>query len=270
MTHSPLAGRRIVVTRAPHQAGEFAGMLRAHGVEPLLYPAVQIAPPEDPTPLDDALRRAADGAFDWLVLTSHNTVLALAERERALGLAAPFATMRIAAVGPSTAEAATELLGVTVSLLPDEFVAESLVEAMQHTVEGNRVLLPQSAIARATIREGLSESDMVVTAVDAYQTVTGSGGDDVPARLAAGEIDAITFTSSSTVVNFLARLDAAGADRRTLDGVCIACIGPIAGRTAEEHGLGPAVIPAEYTLDGLTDALAAHFAALSMDATKEH
>lgn len=270
MTHLPLAGRRVVVTRAPHQAADFAALLRARGAVPLLYPAVEIVPPEDTGPLDGALRRAAAGEFDWLVVTSRNTVMALAGRIEALGLRDSLNQLHVAAVGPGTAEAVTEVLGAAVSLLPDEYVAESLVEAMQQVAGGQRVLLPQSAIARPILRSGLAAAGLEVEAVDAYRTVPGSGGDDIPTLLAARRIDAVTFTSSSTVVNFLARLDAAGADRHLLDGVCIACIGPIAGQTAGAHGLGPVVIPAEYTLDGLVAALEAHFSALTLDATKEH
>lgn len=260
----PLAGRRIVVTRAPHQAADLAEMLAARGAAPLLYPCIDIDAPEDPSALDAALTGAAAGAFDWLVVTSRNTVMAIERRLVTLGLAPEaLAAMRVAAVGPATAQAAAETLGLTAELVPEEHVAEALAAALIAAASpGRRVLLPQSAIARAVLAESLSEAGLIVTAVPAYRTVTGRGGEDVPALLAAGQVDAVTFTSSSTVDGFLERLAAEGGLRDNLAGVCLACIGPIAARTAEGHGLRVHVVPEDdYTLDGLLDGLESYFAA---------
>lgn len=266
----PLAGRRVVVTRAPHQAADFAAMLTARGAVPLLYPCIDIDTPEDPAALDAALRDAAAGAFDWLVVTSRNTVMAIDRRLAALGLAPEaLAAMRVAAVGPATAEAAAETLGLTADLVPEEHVAEALAAALiDATSAGQRILLPQSAIARPVLAEALSEAGLIVTAVPAYRTVTGRGGDDVPALLAAGAVDAVIFTSSSTVDGFLERLAAEGGLRDNLAGVCLACIGPITARTAEGHGLMVHVVPREdYTLDGLIEGLEGYFAALHVKDT---
>jgi uroporphyrinogen-III synthase len=252
-----LAGRRVVVTRAPHQAAELAALLEAEGAEAILYPCIDIAPPEDASPLDDGLRRAAAGEFDWLVLTSRNTVLALARRLDALGMSPSMLSgLRVAAVGPSTAAQSADLLGLTPSVVPDEHVAEALADALAGR-SGARVFLPQSSRARPVLAEALRGAGMDVTAVDAYITVIGSGGADVPALLRAGEVDAVTFTSSSTVENFLARLTAEGATLSDLGGVVVACIGPITARTARTCGLAVDAMPEDYTLGGLVAALAA-------------
>jgi uroporphyrinogen-III synthase len=248
-----LAGRRVVVTRAPHQAAEFAALLEAHGAEPVLYPCIDIAPPGDASSLDDGLRRAAAGEFDWLVLTSRNTVLALARRLDALGMSpGALSGLSVAAVGPSTAEQSAELLGLTPAVVPDEYVADALAGR-----PGARVFLPQSSLARPALADGLRGAGMDVTAVDAYVTVIGSGGADLPALLRAGEVDAVTFTSSSTVENFLSRLEAEGAALSDLGGVAVACIGPVTARTARDCGLTVDAVPEDYTLDGLVAALAA-------------
>ena len=255
----PLAGRRIVNTRAPHQAGDFDAMLRAQGAEPLAYPCIDLAPPEDASALDGALRAAAAGAFDWLVLTSANTALALARRLADLGLEpAALAGMRVAAVGPATAQAAEQMLGVQVDLLPGEYVAEALAAALRDA-PGSRVFLPQSALARPVLRDGLTQVGLDVTAVDAYRTVCGSGGEDIPALLRRGEIDAVTFTSSSTVRNFVRRLEAEGGDLRALGGVCIAAIGPVTAEAAADAGLAVDVVPGDHTLEGMVRDLADYY-----------
>ncbi|MCZ7544193.1 MAG: uroporphyrinogen-III synthase [Anaerolineae bacterium] len=248
---SPLAGKRVVVTRAPHQAGALADRLRARGATPLLYPCIDIAPPEDTGPLDSALRQAARGGFDWLVLTSANAVMMLARRLEAQGIS-PTALngAPVAAIGPATAEAARDWLGLAVSVMPETYIAEALAGAL-HLAPGARVLLPQSAIARPTLAEALTAPGADVTAVVAYRNVVGRGGVALPALLAAGEVDAVTFTSSSTAQNFLRRLADEGGASPDLAGVCVACIGPVTAQTARALGLAVAVMPAEYTLEGL-------------------
>jgi uroporphyrinogen-III synthase len=252
-----LAGKRVVVTRAAHQAAEAIDLLRQAGATPLLYPCLAIKPPEDTSKLDAALSGAAGGDYDRLVLTSANTVHVLAERLAELELS--LVGRPAAAVGPKTATAAEDLLDVNVILVAREHVAESLAEELA-PVLGERLLLPQSAIARPLLAERLRAAGAKVTVVEAYQTDLGQGGEPVAARLAQGDIDAITFTSSSTVTNFLQRLENEGGQRRHLTGVCLGAIGPITAATMAEEGLSVDVMPDEYTLAGLVDALGTHFA----------
>ncbi len=247
-----MKGKHIVVTRAVHQAGELCELLETQGAEPLLYPCIDIVPPENIDALDDALQSALDGVFDWLILTSSNTVLALAQRLETLHRKLP-ESLAVAAIGHSTAQAARDLLNMQPDLVPDKYVAEAMIEALQ-PIAGRRVFLPQSNIARPILAEQLAAAGAEVTTVAAYRTVVGSGGVDLPVLLAANQVDAITFTSSSTVRNFHKRIG-----NHNLDDVCIACIGPITSKTAEETGLPVTLVPENYTLEGLVNALETHF-----------
>jgi uroporphyrinogen-III synthase len=254
-----LAGKRIVITRAAHQAGEIENLLRGRGAEPLLYPCIAIVPPDDTSMLDSALHQAAQGNFDWLVLTSANAVLVLAQRLEALKISTDnLKSLSLAAVGPATAEATRNLLKLETAVIPEEYSAEALVYALRPT-PGMRVLLPQADLARPTMAEGLMATGATVTTVIAYHTVRGTGEVDLPALLAKRQVDAITFTSPSTVRNFLERMRAEGGNPDKLRDMIVACIGPSTAKAARELGLTVAVLPAEHTLEGLVEALERHF-----------
>ena len=266
MTHTPngpgsLSGKRIVVTRAANQAAQLDDLLRSRGGEPLSYPCIAIAPPADTGPLDAALSDLAVGEFDWLVLTSRNTVLVLAERLEALGLSLPERPrLSVAAVGTATAEVAERKLGLYANLVPAQFVAEALAATLlKRTRPGSRVLLCQADVARHVLAAELTAAGIAVTAAVAYRTVIGSGGINLPVMLAARQVDAITLTSSSTVRNLLQRLYAEGGRVVYLAGVCLACLGPITARTTEKLGLTANVVAQEHTIPALVDALEAHF-----------
>jgi len=260
-SRSTLHGKRIVVTRAAHQAGELDALLRDRGATPVAYPCIAIAAPEDAGPLDATLRDAARGEYDWLVLTSQNTVAILAERLAALGLSgAHLRGLAVAAVGPATAEAASQLLGLDAALAPDEHVAEALAaELVERLPAGQRVLLPQAEIARPVLAEQLA-AGLQVTPVVAYRTVAGRGGVDLADLLARHEVDAITLTSSSTARYLVERLEREGGRRADLAGGCLACIGPETAATVRRLGLQVGVMAKEYTLAGLVAALEAYFA----------
>jgi uroporphyrinogen-III synthase len=258
MAEMPLSGWRVVVTRAEGQADKLSDHLRRAGAEPVAYPTIAFAPPEDMQLLDDALRQLLSGGYNWLILTSVTGVRAVRERLDVMGgaLAGNAAAdgAQVAVVGSATAAACVEMLGVQPAVVPDKFVAEALVEALRD-MQGQRVLLAQAELARSVLRERLQQAGALVDAVIAYRTVPASGGVDLPAMLEAGQIDAITFTSSSTVRFFVQRLGPAALEhaRRTV----IASIGPIAAQTAEEMGLPPAVVAEPSTVEGLVAALVA-------------
>ncbi len=239
-----LQGRRIVVTRAPHQAGRLADLLRGRGAEPLLFPCIDIAPPDDPTPLDNAIQTVS--AFDWLLVTSTNTVAALRRRFDDLGLSFDMlALVQVAAVGIKTASYARKQLGVTVEIVPEDQTAEGLAAAMPDVI-GQRVLLPQSDIARDVLGQLLVKAGADVTQVVAYQTVTGLGGVDAAAVHSA---DALTFTSPSTVYGFVERMGG------VVD-LPAACIGPITEKAAVEAGFTQVVTPTyNYNLTAMLDVL---------------
>ena len=262
MSAQPLAGLRIVNTRAVRQAPSLTRLLEAEGAQVLHYPALEIVPRADTEKLDAALRELAPGQFEWLVITSANTVYILADRLRALGIRhADLArtNTKVAAVGSSTAAAVSEELGLAVDLVPEDYVAESLAASLQ-VDNGSRVFLPQSALARPALVNALRRAGAEVTVVAVYQTVAGHGGDDLPRHLCQGNVDAVLFTSASTVHNFVERLQAESGDAALLCGVVVACIGPLTAAATRQHRLPVQVVAEQRTVQGLVHSLKAHFA----------
>jgi uroporphyrinogen-III synthase len=254
----PLHGRRVLVTRPRPQAGRLAALLEVHGAEVVTLPVIRIEPPEDWAPLDAAIR--ALGTFRWVVFTSVNGVAAFRERLGRAGLdARSLAGRQVAAIGPETADALRRA-GIEPDLVPAEFRAEGLLEALATRLErGDAVLLVRAAEARDVLPRELEARGIRVTVAPAYRTVIAKeGADRVLALLESRRLDAVTFTSSSTVRGFLALLAPADA-RRLLDGVIVGAIGPITAETAAEHGLRVSVMPREYTIPALADAIAGHF-----------
>jgi len=254
-----MQGKKIVITRALHQAEELQSLLMQRGAEALLYPCLEIAPPEDTSELDGALQEMATGGFDWLVLTSANAVMVLSQRLHTLGLRPP-ASLALACVGPATAQTAHRLLGMRTQVLPQEYLAESLAAVLRPLLPA-RLLLLQAEKARPILREELVTAGATLSAVVCYRTIRGCGGVQLGALLSGRQVDAITFTSASTVQHCLARLQAEGAERSLLTEVCLACLGPLTAREAREQGLQVDVQPAEQTLEGLIAALEAYFRA---------
>lgn len=264
MKNQLLQGRAIVVTRPAGQADGLVAQLRAHGAEPIICPAIAIAPPSDYAALDAALARLP--SYDWLIFTSANGVRALLDRLAALGHdSAALASLRIGAIGPATA-AALAARGLRADFVPSAYVAESILDEIED-VAGKRILLPRADIARDALAAGLRARGATVDALAAYRTVPGDGAPALAERLRAGRIDAVTFTSSSTVRYLLDGLDAAGVAppeaRALLNAAAIICIGPITAATAAESGLRVDAVAREYTAEGLVAMLVEWFAAPS-------
>jgi uroporphyrinogen-III synthase len=275
---SPLQGKHVVVTRTREQASAMSERLRALGAVPVEFPTIRIVPPSDWTQLDAALRRLCSPAgYDWIIFTSANGVTICFNRLRALGYT-PQAIegIHIAAIGPATA-AALEQYGVRADLVPQEFIAEGIAEALiadarqrSTTLSGKRILLARAAEARKVLFALLRDAGADVEEVAAYYTLPvtreDAQGHEVASLLQRGRLDVITFTSSSTVRNFAAWLGSYTSDEETgslLDlvnqHVVVACIGPITARTARELGLHVDVEAETFTVDGLIDALLAHY-----------
>jgi uroporphyrinogen III methyltransferase/synthase len=257
----PLFGRRVVVTRPREQAGELARSLEDAGAEVVLFPTIAIAPPLDPAALDRAV--ATSAGYDWIVFTSSNGVRAFFARFSAQQRdVRELAGARLAAIGPETA-AELERRMLRPAVVPREYRAEGLLDALAaEDLHGSRILLPRAAGARAVLPETLVARGASVDEVIAYRAVTPPDA-DVPglrAAIAAGEIDALTFTSSSTVRHFVELI---GRDVvATLGGAArpiVACIGPVTAETAREAGLTVDVCPADYTVPALAAALVDHF-----------
>lgn len=253
MSGLPLAGRTILVTRARHQAGKLAGALRAEGAEAVEIPAIEIVPPETYAPLDAALAHLPE--YQWLIVTSANAVAVLRERSATLSLdAAAFAHLKIAAVGSATAQALRDF-GLKPTVTPSEYVAESLIESLGTQTAGQRVLLARAAIARDIIAEALRSQGARVDVIDAYRTVIPQDSiARVRALFAPGSHppDAATFTSSSTVTNYLALLHAAGIDRPA--SMQAISIGPVTSATLRENLWEPATEADPHDLSGLVAA----------------
>ncbi len=257
----PLFGRRVVVTRARAQAGELSAELEGLGAEVREFPTIEVRPPEDFVPLDESILGL--DSFDWLVFTSVNGVDAFLERLRHHGLdlrAIPRGT-KVAAIGPATAEA-LEGVGLRVDVVPEEFRAEALIDAVaEESLAGKRVLIPRAKVAREILPKKLREAGAEVVVPPTYETVPSSEGKDLLARdLEAGLIDCVTFTASSTVDNFVGAFGAEEATR-LLAGSRIVCIGPITADTARSHGLRVDAEARKYTIPGLIEAVLDLFAA---------
>jgi uroporphyrinogen III methyltransferase / synthase len=255
----PLTGRRIAITRPEEQARKLAEELQTLGAHVIALPAIAIAPMDDPSRLDAAIRELA--TYDWLVFTSANGVLAFANRLTELGRSwGDRGRARVAAIGPATA-GALEALGVSPDVVPAEYVAEALGEALGN-VAGQRVLLPRADIAREALAQELVVRGAEVTQVAAYRTIPQRITPEMLERVTGHEpVDAITFTSSSTVRALAGSLRAAGREpAETLRGVALAAIGPITAGTLRDEGLVPTLEAREYTVPGLVRALVDYFA----------
>lgn len=246
----PLAGRRVLVTRAREQAPALAERLRALGAEVVEAPAIRIEP-LDQRPLRAAVARLAE--YRWLVVTSPNAAGFLLEAMRAEGIGPrALANVQVAAVGPATSEALAEG-GVRADVIAERFVAEGVLDAMRARGDaaGSRALLPAAAGARDVLAEGLRETGMAVDVVPVYRSVPDEEGRAAMQRcLADGAVDAVTLTSGSTVRGFV---EAVGPERAR--GVRAVVMGPVTRDAARQAGLNVAAEAREATIPALADAV---------------
>ena len=266
----PLRDVRVLVGRARHQAGALSGELRALGASVIEIPFIEIRKPRSFQPLDSALRNVS--GYDWLILTSVNGVAALWDRMARLGLdKAALKYLHVAAIGPATKKA-IEQGGIKVDVVPKEYVAESVVRSLRRRIKGKRVLLVRAKVARDVIPRELRKAGAQVDVVEAYETV-------VPqfsrARLRAvlknrlQRPHIITFTSSSTVCNFVELLGASqtkagprsservSSQVTSLDGIRFASIGPVTSSTLRALGLAVDIEASQFTIPGLVKAIVA-------------
>ncbi len=253
MTKRALAGVRVLVGRARHQAGPLSGELRKLGATVLEIPFIEIRKPKSFRTLDSALRNLAE--YDWLILTSVNGVEAMWKRMAKLRLRKTnLKQLRIAAIGPATKKA-IEKRGIKVAVVPREYVAESVVRSMRRRVKGKRVLLVRAKVARDVIPKELRKAGAQVDVVEAYETVVPKSS-RVRLRRALRNPErrphVVTFTSSSTVRNFVALL---GTARTSLNGMRLASIGPVTSSTLREVGLRADIAAKEFTIPGLLKAI---------------
>ena len=262
----PLFGRRIVVTRSREQAGELVDMLEERGAEAIQAPTIRIAAPDDPqdiAALERACREA--GTYTWIVFTSANGVDAFMQRLLDARDIRDLSGVRLCAIGPSTAQRLTRY-GLRVDLTPAEARSEAVVDALNASgsLKGSRFLLPRADIAREVLAELLRDAGADVDEVIAYRTLLAGGerdGDhDVYRMLLDRQIDAVTFTSASTVNNF-ATIYGEEQAADLLSTTVVASIGPVTAEAAQQLGIKTTVMPERYTIPDLVDALVLHFTA---------
>jgi len=261
-TKLPLSGQRILVGRAPHQASALSTGLRELGAKVVEIPFIEIRKPRSYQPLDSALKNLP--AYDWLILTSANGVDAVWERLHKLRLTKKrLKYLKVAAIGPATRKA-IEKRGVKVDVVPEEYVAESVVESLRDQVAGKRVLLARARVARDVIPRELRKLGAKVDVVEAYETVIPQSSRTRLRTILKDpkrRPDVITFTSSSTVRNFVTLLGKnMGSGRRQrgtspIQAIRLASIGPITSSTLRELGLPVDIEATQYTIPGLIKAI---------------
>jgi len=272
----PLRDKRILITRTQQQAGTLRDRLAVLGATSTVFPTIRIVPPANWETLDTALARlfpkdeaTSNEPYSWLIFTSANAVNICCERLLQLSYdLSRLREVRIATIGPATA-AALARYGLTSQLIPDEYIAEGVADALLketrqrgESLVGKRILLPRAAEARKVLVRELQQAGAIVDEIAAYSTLPVASNDahgrDVLHLLQTHQIDIITFTSSSTVRNFVQWLTGTANIRIVTENeqLKIACIGPITAQTAREHGLTVHIEAQEFTIDGLVEAIA--------------
>jgi uroporphyrinogen III methyltransferase / synthase len=257
----PLFGKRIVVTRAREQASSFLAGLKELGASCIEFPTIEIIPPDDWAPIDKAIEQIKK--YNWLIFTSVNGVKYFFKRlfENSKDVRA-LRDIRVCTIGPKTAEAVREF-GILPDMVPPEYRAEAVIEEFRRLrVDNLKILLPRAKEAREILPNELKKMGASIDVVDAYQTVMPENRiAAISKMLEAGEINMITFTSSSTVTNFMGMFENnADQAKEWLKDVDIASIGPITSETVKKLGLKVTVEPTDYTIEALTDAIVRHYA----------
>ncbi|MGQ9843836.1 MAG: uroporphyrinogen-III C-methyltransferase [Spirochaetota bacterium] len=242
----PLFGKRVVVTRTREQASTLAQKLVSLGADVVEFPTIAVQKCADLTKLHTAIENIS--RYDWIVFTSQNAVNIFFSELFSLGNDVRSIQVKIAAIGPATAHALRQY-SIVPDLIPQEYVAESLIDAFSTVdIDNKSILIPCSAKAREVLYAGLKEKGANVERVDIYDTIIPTVDEETKKSVLTADI--ITFTSSSTVRNFVDIMQ-----KDYTDTALIACIGPITAREANKHGLTPHIVAQEYTIDGLVDAL---------------
>ena len=251
----PLFGKGIVITRPEEQAEELSALLREKGARVISFPTIRIAPPDNYGDLDRAIENIEQ--YQWIVFTSANGVRSFFERFSSVrGDIRDLKGIRICTIGPAT-RTCVEAYHIPVALVPDEYLSEGVVEAFKNMdITGAKILLPRAEIAGDVIPEGLSTMGAHVDVATAYQTVS-PGGDGKALRelMEGGKVDVLTFTSPSTVNNFM---DIIGGRVAFPDHIKIACIGPVTQRACIDAGLRVDIMQGPYSIPGLVEAIETH------------
>jgi uroporphyrinogen III methyltransferase/synthase len=259
MAKKLLTGRKILITRAREQLGDFATLLKKMGAEVIQFPTIEIVPPPRWRELDQAIDQLR--SYDWLIFTSANGVKffweRLKERKKHPHLSS---SLKVCAIGPATTRQLRRKK-ISVDYMPKEFVAESILKGFEKkSIKGKRILLARAKKARDILPNGLKKMGAEVNVVEVYRTVKPKGGSKrLKELLTEGKMDVIAFTSSSTVDHFVELLKKGNLEK-LLKGIAIACIGPVTARTARGWGMKVKIQPKQYTIPSLAQAISQYFA----------
>ena len=254
----PLFGKRVIVTRSREQASDFSVLLEKHGAEPIEFPTIETVPPRDWKELDAAIKNLSK--YDWAIFTSVNGVQYFIERLKKQGKdIRELKGIKICAIGPATAKS-IEDLGIKVDLVPKEYRAEAIIDGLgKNKIEGKRFLLPRALKAREVLPEEIKRLGGKVDVVSAYRTIKPKEKtEEMRKMFEEKRIDVVTFTSSSTVENFVSMFKK-GEVSSLLNGAKVACIGPITKDTATKLDIKTDIMPEKYTIPALTEAIVGYF-----------
>ncbi|NJN68909.1 MAG: uroporphyrinogen-III C-methyltransferase [Nitrospira sp.] len=262
----PLFGKRVLMTRAKEQAGELASLLAGYGAEAIEAPTIKVVPPLDWAPVDHAISEIE--TYRWIMFTSVNGVDRFMTRLWVKGLDSRcLAGRQLCCIGPRTAQE-LEKFGVKADLIPADYQAEGVLKVLvQQDLKKVRILIPRAEVARELLPEELRARGAHVDVVPVYRTVTPTQDEGGWQQLIDHRIHVVTFTSSSTIRNFVAMLGGVDAVKPLVQTVMIACIGPITAKTAEEYGLTVSIMPKENTIPAMVDAIVHHYQSREQVAT---
>ena len=251
----PLFGLRVLVTRSLTRAGTLSRMLSQEGAQPIEVPTIEIQSLDDYTELDFVLENLSE--YDWVVFPSTNAIEIVMDRLSMLKRdARAFSSTQIAAIG-SASNDTLKARGIIADFVPEKYVSESVAEGLKQRIKvGQRVFLPQADIGRNVLSDSLTKHGVDVHKVTTYRTVTPKDSSSALAHHFADGVDVITFTSSSTINNLVNLMK---GDLSPLQGIKIACIGPITAQAAIKAGLNVDILATEYTVAGLVKAVKKHF-----------
>jgi uroporphyrinogen III methyltransferase/synthase len=258
MNRKPLAGKRILITRSRDQSSEFVTRLKNFGAEVIEFPTIEIVPPISWERLDQAIHHLK--SYDWIIFTSANGVNFFWQRLLEKGKNHLPSSLKICAIGPATANQLKKR-EISVDYIPKEYIAEAILKGFEKmAIKGKRILLTRAKKARDILPRGLRKMGAEVDVVEAYRTIKPKGSvRRLRQLLTNGEIDVITFTSSSTVNHFVEILKKENL-KKLLKGIAIACIGPITTQTAKKWGMKVHIQPKKYTIPDLAQAIVNYFA----------
>ncbi len=254
----PLFGKRIIVTRARSQASELAVILESLGANTMMLPTIKIIKPEDTAPLDNAIKNLKD--YHWIIFTSVNGVESFFENLFQSGQdSRNLSNNKICVIGPATAERLNSF-GLKADMQPDEFIAEAIVEIFQKMdISGMKILLPRADIARADLCSGLEKCGAQVDEVIAYQTCMDDDQDEkVIEEIRSGCFDLITFTSSSTVKNFIQLIGRKDL-KQVFSSSIIASFGTITKKIAGSDDVKVHIQPEKYTIFDLVQSIVKYY-----------